>query len=121
MQVTLQVTTDAIMTAIADRYSRKILLSAIPAAKSVQTISKENGIPLSSCYRKVNEMVQAGSLVVERIIIPPSGKRYELYRSCFKAITLTIDSGRMTVDGNVNEEVADKLRAKSSSMQYGRN
>jgi hypothetical protein len=109
------------MSAIADRYSRQILLSTIPQAKSVLTISNETGIPLSSCYRKVNKMVRAGSLAVERIILPPDGKKYELYRSCFRTISLNIDNGRMTIDGTPNEEVAYKLYARSLSMQNGRN
>ena len=100
----------ALVQGLADEYSRKILLSAIPKAKSVEDMSRENDIPLSTCYRRVHELLDSQILVVERIIVTPEGKKYELLRSAYKAVNVTFDGGVMKVDAIINEDVAEKLR-----------
>lgn len=100
----------AIVQGLADEYSRKIILSAIPKAKSVEDMSRENDIPLSTCYRRVHELLDSQILVVERIIVTPDGKKYELLRSAYRAVNVTFDGGVMKVEAMINEDVADKLR-----------
>ena len=100
----------ALVQGLADEYSRKILLSAIPKAKSVEDMSRENDIPLSTCYRRVHELLDSQILVVERIIVTPEGKKYELLRSAYRAVNVTFDGGVMKVDALINEDVAEKLR-----------
>jgi DNA-binding Lrp family transcriptional regulator len=102
---------------LADEYSRKILLSAIPAAKSVEDMSRENDIPLSTCYRRVHELLDAQILIVEKIIVTSDGKKYELLRSAYRAVTVSFDGGVMKVDATVNEDVAEKLRRLWTSMR----
>ncbi|MDA4120925.1 MAG: hypothetical protein OK404_00785 [Thaumarchaeota archaeon] len=107
----------ALVQGLADEYSRKILLSAIPVAKSVEDLSRENDIPLSTCYRRVHELLEAQMLVIEKIIITADGKKYELLRSAYRALTVSFDSGIMKVDATVNEDVAEKLRRLWLSMR----
>ncbi len=94
---------------LADEYSRKILASALPDPKSVEDLSKENGIPLSTCYRRVHDMLREGVVVVERIVVTADGKRYELYRSGFSALTLRLEGNIMSIVGTINEGVAEKV------------
>ena len=105
------------MQGLADEYSRKILLSAIPAAKSVEDMSRENDIPLSTCYRRVHELLDAQILVVEKIIVTPEGKKYELLRSAYRAVNVSFDGGVMKVEALVNEDVAEKLRRMWITMK----
>ena len=100
----------ALVQGLADEYSRKIILSAIPKAKSVEDMSRENDIPLSTCYRRVHELLDSQILVVERIIVTPEGKKFELLRSAYRAVNVTFDGGVMKVDAIINEDVAEKLR-----------
>ncbi|MDG7006832.1 MAG: hypothetical protein JRN06_01155 [Nitrososphaerota archaeon] len=100
----------ALVQGLADEYSRKIILSAIPKAKSVEDMSRDNDIPLSTCYRRVHELLDSQILVVERIIVTPEGKKYELLRSAYRAVNVTFDGGVMKVDALINEDVAEKLR-----------
>lgn len=102
---------------LADEYSRKILLSAIPVAKSVEDMSREEDIPLSTCYRRVHELLDAQLLVVEKIIVTSDGKKYELLRSAYKAVNVSFTGGVMKVDAIVNEDVAEKLRRLWMSMR----
>lgn len=100
----------AIVQGLADEYSRKIILSAIPKAKSVEDMSRENDIPLSTCYRRVHELLDSQILLVEKIIVTPDGKKYELLRSAYRAVNVTFDGGVMKVEAMINEDVAEKLR-----------
>ncbi|MDG6901970.1 MAG: hypothetical protein JRM80_08415 [Nitrososphaerota archaeon] len=100
----------AIVQGLADEYSRKIILSAIPRAKSVEDMSRENDIPLSTCYRRVHELLDSQILLVEKIIVTPDGKKYELLRSAYRAVNVTFDGGVMKVEAMINEDVAEKLR-----------
>ncbi|MDE1858736.1 MAG: helix-turn-helix transcriptional regulator, partial [Thaumarchaeota archaeon] len=95
MEITEPSRVQALVQGLADEYSRKILLSAIPKAKSVEEMSRENDIPLSTAYRRVHELLDAQILVVERIIVTADGKKYELLRSSYRAINVTFDDGKM--------------------------
>ena len=72
---------DAVLLAMSDEYMRKILCSVMSEAKSVEEISKENGIPLSTCYRRIRELLSFRLARIERTIITPEGKKYETFRS----------------------------------------
>ncbi|MGD1055113.1 MAG: hypothetical protein ABR867_03420 [Nitrososphaerales archaeon] len=117
MEITEPDRVQSLVQGLADEYSRKILLSAIPAAKSVEDISRENDIPLSTCYRRVHELLDAQILIVEKIVVTSDGKKYELLRSAYRAVTVSFDGGVMKVDATVNEDVAEKLRRLWMSMR----
>ncbi len=117
MEITDPSRVQALVQGLADEYSRKILLSAIPAAKSVEDMSRENDIPLSTCYRRVHELLDAQILLVEKIIVTPDGKRYELLRSAYRAVNVSFDGGVMSVEATINEDVADKLRRLWMTMK----
>lgn len=108
---------EGLIQALSDRYSRRILLSAIPRAKSVEDLSKENDIPLSTCYRRVNEMTQQGIMIVEKITITPDGKKYEMVRSAFRSVKISFDQGELVIDAVPNEDIADKLNRMWISMR----
>ncbi len=117
MEITEPDRIQSLVQGLADEYSRKILLSAIPAAKSVEDMSRENDIPLSTCYRRVHELLDAQILIVEKIIVTSDGKKYELLRSAYRTVTVSFDGGVMKVDATVNEDVAEKLRRLWMSMR----
>ena len=120
MEITDPGKIQSLVQSLADEYSRKILLSAIPAPKSVEDMSRENDIPLSTCYRRVHELLDAQILVVEKIILTQEGKKYELLRSAYKAMTVSFENGAMKVDVIINEDVAEKLRRMWLSMKVSR-
>ncbi len=120
MEITDPARIQSFVQGLADEYSRKILLSAIPAAKSVEDMSRENEIPLSTCYRRVHELLDGQILVVEKIIVTSDGKKYELLRSAYRSVTVSFESGVLKVDAIVNEDVAEKLRRMWLSMKAGK-
>ena len=117
MEITEPARVQALVHGLADEYSRKIILSTIPKSKSVEDMSKENDIPLSTCYRRVHDLLDAQILLVERIIITPDGKKYELLRSAYRAMNVSFDGGVMKVDAVINEDVAEKLKRLWRTMR----
>ena len=93
------------------------MLATTMASKSVEDLSKENDIPLSTCYRRVHELLDAKVLVVERIVVTPDGKRYELLRSAYRMVAVNFENGVLKVEALVNEDVAEKLRRLWMAMK----
>ncbi len=117
MEITDPQRVQSIVQSLSDEYSRKILLSAISNAKSVEDLSKENDIPLSTCYRRVHELLDSQILIVERIIVTPDGKKYELLRSAYRTVTVNFENGMIKVEAAINEDVAEKLRRMWITMK----
>ena len=117
MELTDATKIQALVQVVSDEYSRKILLGAINSSKSVAALSRENDIPMSPCYRRVHELRDAGLLVVERIVVTPEGKRYELVRSAYRTFSIDFDGRAVKVTVEINEEIAEKLRRLWLSMR----
>jgi DNA-binding Lrp family transcriptional regulator len=118
IQVTNEKTMRALTHIMADEYSRRILLSGAAKAKTVEDFSREDDIPLSTCYRRVNEMHEEGILVVERIVISPEGKKSELYRSGFSEVRVRMADGNLSIEATVNQDIADKVYNMWSVMRW---
>jgi hypothetical protein len=104
--------------AVSDELSKRILVAAVSAGKTAQEISVEQALPLSSCYRRIRELVDQGLLVAERIVVTADGKRYALYRSSFRTVEMVADFSEMSVSAELNSEVADKFRQKWFCLSY---
>ena len=89
---------DAVLQAMGSETMRKILLSTMYEAKSIERISIDTGLPLSTCYRRVHELVGSRLLRVERIIITSAGKKYEIFRSQIKDAILNFSAGEISVE-----------------------
>jgi DNA-binding Lrp family transcriptional regulator len=108
---------DALIQALADEYSRKIILETIGQPKSISELSEKGGIPLSTAYRRVTELKDAGILVVEKIILTSEGKKFELYRSAFRSVEIKLDQGELTTDAVLNEDIAARFSRIWSSLR----
>jgi cobalamin biosynthesis Co2+ chelatase CbiK len=97
------------MQALSDEYSRKIMLSTISAPKTVEELSKENSIPISTCYRRVHDLIRQGFLIVDKIVITNDGKKYETFSSSFKKFRIDLVETEFIIDAEINEERRDRL------------
>ena len=104
--------------AISDELSRRILMAAVSCGKTAQEISVEQALPLSSCYRRIRELVEQGLLLVERAVVTADGKRYALYRSSFRTVEMVADFSEVSVSAELNAEVAEKFRQKWFCLSY---
>lgn len=99
----------ALLRAMADEYSLKILISLIDRAESVNNISRVNDIPIATAYRRVSELQEAGLLVIERGVLTEDGKRYDLYRSAVRSMQVSFKSGAVEIDVVPNRDAVSKL------------
>lgn len=76
----------SILDALSDDYSRKILNYTIEQPHSVVDIVKSLDIPMTTAYRRVNNLTDEKLLKVTGSIVTDDGKKYFLYQSKLKAI-----------------------------------
>ena len=119
MMVVEQDRKDALLSAMGDRFMREILMSAMLQAKSIEEIASEKGIPISTCYRRVHELVTLRLLRIEQTIVTDEGKKYETFRSVVKQATVTISPADISVDVTLQpREVAEvKLQSMWKSIR----
>ena len=99
MMVVEEVKVNEVLRAVSDEYARTILASTLSQAKSVEDISNQTGIPVSTCYRRVHELVSLHLLKLEKIVITDTGKKYETFRSILKNAKIGLSSaGELVVD-----------------------
>lgn len=108
----------AILSALGDEPSRRILIAAVARGKTVEEISEEEGLPLSTCYRRVGRLLARGLMIVERSVITPAGKRHAVYRTTFSGATIRLYNGALAIEATPNPDVVDKLHRKWLSANF---
>ena len=78
-----------ILEVMADKYSRDLLRTTREFPKSAFSISQETGIPISTVYRRIQKLQDAGVVRVSGEI-NLEGKKHFLYQSKVKAISSKI-------------------------------
>lgn len=109
-------TKQRILMAIADEYSRNILMRTRDEPVSALVLSKNYGIPITTVYRRIEELVQAGLLGAVKSSRTSDGKWYELYRSLLSRINVSFDEGNIRVEVEINDHIADKFTRIWSSL-----
>ena len=107
-----------LMQVLADEFSRRILVSASSSPKTINDISKEGGIPLSTCYRKARELVALHLLSVHRIVVTDSGKKYALFRSVVKDTSITFSYEELSM--NVTQRLPEPERRQEQARPNDR-
>ena len=109
----------AIVNALLDEYSRKILDSTINESKSIIEIIREQDIPMTSAYRRVKLLMDNKLVKVERSMVTEDGKRYYLYLSSIKNALIKYDEGKLIVEitPNIKELPEDKLLRSFTNIQ----
>ncbi len=80
-----------ILKAMSDEFSRRILSCVVSGGKCVQEISAETNIPLSTTYRRIDELRERCLVIRERIVLTGTGRRYSIYRSAFSGVRLGLE------------------------------
>jgi predicted transcriptional regulator len=101
--------TEVMTEAISDGVSRAMLSSTVLRGKTVEEICYEQGIPQSSCYRRMRRLIEQGAMVVERMVVASTGRKYAVYRSAFSRLDIRLENGVVSAYGTMNPDVAHKL------------
>lgn len=92
-----ETTKDVILRILADKYSRTILEATMDSPKSAIELSAECKIPISTAYRRVQDLHDQ-KLVGISGSINNDGKKYFLYKSKVKAIMTCFNGSSLNVE-----------------------
>ena len=109
-------TRQAILEALADKESLKILDAAVFHSKPINDIIRETGIAHTTAYRKVNSLLQVGLLVVQKTKITPDGKKYSEVRSTMRSFNVKYDLGELVVESVQNYSPVEAVAENFFSM-----
>ncbi|HSF27893.1 MAG TPA: helix-turn-helix domain-containing protein [Nitrosopumilaceae archaeon] len=96
-QVQEDVTKDVMLRILADKYSRAILDATMDSPKSAIDLSAECKIPISTAYRRVQELHDNKLLGISGSI-NDDGKKYFLYKSKIKSIMTCFNGGSLEIE-----------------------
>lgn len=92
-----ETTKDILLEIMADKYSRAILESTMDVPKSALQLSSDCGIPISTAYRRVQQL-HAHKLLGISGSINEDGKKYFLYKSKVKSIVTCFSNGALDIE-----------------------
>ncbi|AGB15666.1 Sugar-specific transcriptional regulator TrmB [Halovivax ruber XH-70] len=86
-----------VLGALGSKYSAEILCAA-GTPKSAQTLSDDIEIPIATCYRRIEDLVEAGLLEREGRQLSEEGRRTNIYRRTIDEVEIDFsdDSPRFT-------------------------
>ena len=116
LMVSDEVAKQRILSAMADQYSRMILTATVNEPVSALDLSKTYRIPITTVYRRIEELVEAGLIAAVRSGRTADGKWYDLYRSLLRRIDVGFENGDVRIDVVINEHVADKFTRMWTSI-----
>ncbi len=82
---------------LSDKYCRLILESIMNSSKSAIEISRDKDIPLSTVYRRIQQLHDS-HMVRTSGVITEEGKRLFLYKSKIKEVNTRFYNGEISVD-----------------------
>lgn len=88
---------DVLLRILADKYSRAILNATMDSPKSAIELSAECKIPISTAYRRVQELHDNKLLGISGSI-NDDGKKYFLYKSKVKSIMTCFNGGSLEIE-----------------------
>jgi hypothetical protein len=112
-------TSSSILNALGNESSRRILASAVARGMTVDEISTEQNISLSTCYDKIGQLVDEGLMILEKRVITRTGRRFAVYRTSFSDATIKFSSGEIEVETKPNAAVLGKLHDAWLSSRFG--
>ena len=99
----------AVLSALGSKYSAEIL-SAAETPKSAQTLSEDIEIPIATCYRRIEELVDAGLLTCEGRQLSDEGRRTNIYRRTLDEIEIDFSDDQPQFSRKRRTEAKNRLR-----------
>jgi len=98
---------EELLQALGNKYSADIL-EATDEPRSAQELSDELGIPIATCYRRIDELTEHDLLELHDNILSDDRRRIKVYRRNVDAVRAQFDE-TLTVDIDERTEVTNKL------------
>ncbi len=117
MMIKSQRVKKAILTALADVEMIKILDSVMYNSKSINDIIRESNIAHTTCYRKTNWLLREGLIILDKIVITPEGKKFSLFHSVLKSISVKYENNAVIVEAEQNFDIVKKTMERFYSLE----
>jgi len=98
-----------LLAALGSKYSVEIL-HATRTPASAQRLSDELDVPIATCYRRIEELVDAGLLECEGRNLSEEGRRTNVYRRTLDEITVDLTCEAPTVSRKERSEAKNRLQ-----------
>jgi predicted transcriptional regulator len=98
-----------LLSALGGKYSEQILAAA-NSPKSAQALSDEVDIPIATCYRRIEELVDAGLLKSEGRQLSDQGRRTNVYRRTVDELAVDFTTEEFTIDLDHRSEAKNQLQ-----------
>ncbi|MHB9287186.1 ArsR/SmtB family transcription factor [Halobacteriales archaeon Cl-PHB] len=92
---------------LGNKYSAEIL-EATDEPRSAQELSDELGIPIATCYRRIDELTEHDLLELHDNILSDDRRRIKVYRRNVEEVSVDFDE-TLTVTVEERSEVTNKL------------
>ena len=113
-------TPDDVLSALGSKYSAEILCAA-GTPKSAQRLSEDIEIPIATCYRRIEELVDVGLLECEGRTLSDEGRRTNIYRRTLDEIEVDFSDTAPQCSQKRRTEaknrLQDRLRLSDRSRQ----
>jgi predicted ArsR family transcriptional regulator len=108
---------EELLQTLGNKYSAEIL-EATDEPRSAQDLSDELGIPIATCYRRIDELTEHDLLELHDNILSDDRRRIKVYRRNVEAIRVTFDDS-LAVDVDERSEVTNKLDEAWRTLSEG--
>jgi predicted ArsR family transcriptional regulator len=92
---------------LGNKYSAEIL-EATDEPQSAQELSDELGIPIATCYRRIDELTEHGLLELHDNILSDDRRRIKIYRRNVETVHVDFEES-LTVTVEERSQVTNKL------------
>ena len=106
-----------ILQTLGNKYSAEIL-DATDEPQSAQELSDELGIPIATCYRRIDELTEHDLLELHDNILSDDRRRIKVYRRNVDTVHIDFEES-LTVDIEERSEVTNKLDEAWRTLSEG--
>ncbi|WP_439026122.1 helix-turn-helix domain-containing protein [Haloarchaeobius sp. DT45] len=100
-----------VLTTLGNKYSAEILCAA-QTPTSAQELSDEVGIPIATCYRRIEELVETGLLQCEGRQLSDEGRRTNVYRRTLDRLAVDFSNPGPSFSRKERSEAKNRLQDK---------
>lgn len=93
---------------LGNKYSVEIL-GATNESRSAQELSDRLDVPIATCYRRIEELTDAGLLSLEDSVLSDDRRRVDVYRRSVDEVTVAFGEEGFGVEAEERTQVKNKI------------
>jgi len=106
-----------VLQTLGNKYSAEIL-DATDEARSAQELSDELGIPIATCYRRIDELTEHDLLELHDNILSDDRRRIKVYRRNVDSVSIDFDDN-LVIDIQDRSDVTNTLDEAWRTLSEG--